>query len=178
MRIRSGRHIAGARALDEEMIFNSISDWLLEQEHKKKPAVFLLEWLSVFAFAVVFWTILFYEFETSLRSTATATAISALYACGFVYLRLFPLTRCKKCDSLLPLARKEIGRRHIRDKEKCLEIEHGGEEYWGHFIDLYHRIYRVDIVKFRCRRCHAVWEEVEHVPASDFSLVRTINVKD
>lgn len=160
------------------MIFDSISDWLLEQEHKKKPAVFLLEWFFTFAFAVTFWTVLFYEFEASIRSTAVAATISVLYACGFVYLRLLPLTRCKKCNSPLPLARKEIGRRHIHDEEKCLEIEHGGEEYWGHFIDLYHRIYRMDIVKFRCRRCHAMWEEVEQVPASGFRLVRTINVKD
>src|SRR5574337_1850362 len=109
------------------MIFNSISDWLLEQEHKKKPAVFLLEWFFTFAFAVTFWTVLFYEFETSIRSTAVATTISMLYACSFVYIRLLPLTRCKKCNSPLPLARKEIGRRHIHNEEKCLEIEHARE---------------------------------------------------
>ena len=160
------------------MIFNSIPDWLIEQERKKPHSIFLLEWLSTFAVIFLFWNFLFFKLENSLRSTAAAATISALYACGFVYLRIYPITRCKKCHSLLPLIRKEIGRRHIHDEEKCLEIEHGGEDYWKHFIDLYHRIYRVELVKFRCRRCKAVWEEVEQAPASEYKFVRTIDVKD
>ena len=160
------------------MLFKSVSDWLLEQEHKKKFPIFLLEWLSIFVFASLFWAFLFHELESSIQATVAVAAVSVLYACAFVYPRLFPLTGCKKCNSLLPLVRKEIGRRHTRDEEKCLEIEHGGDEYWGHFIDLYYRIYRVDIVKFRCRRCHAVWEELERVPASNYKMIRRINVKD
>jgi hypothetical protein len=160
------------------MIFNSIPDWLIEQEHKKKPSIFLLEWVSTFAFAFLFWIILFTELEYSSRSVTAAATISSLYACGFVYLRIFPITRCKKCHSLLPLVRQEIGRRHIHDEEKCLEIERGGVEYWGHFIDIYNRIYRTDIVRFRCRRCKAVWEEVEQSPASKYRFVRSIKVKD
>src|SRR5271157_3857995 len=89
------------------MIFKSVSDWLLEQEHKKKPAIFLLEWLSIFVFAALFWAFLFQDIETSVRSTAVVS-ISILYACGFVYIRLFPLTKCKKCNSLLPLSRKKL----------------------------------------------------------------------
>jgi hypothetical protein len=160
------------------MIFNSIPDWLKEQERKKGHSIFLLEWASIFAFAFLFWTFLFLELENSFRLTPAAASISILYACGLVYLRIFPITRCKKCNSLLPLVREEVGRRRIHDEEKCLEIEHGGEEYWGHFIDLYYRIYHVDVVRFHCRRCKAVWEEVEQAPASDYKFVRTIEVKD
>jgi len=163
--------------LDEAMIIKSIRDWLKEQEQKNR-SIFLVEWVSAFALALVFWTILFYEVQISLWSTAAATIISALYACVFIYLRLFPITRCRKCKSLLPLVREEVSRRHIHDEEKCLEIERGGEDYWQHFIDLYYRIYRVEIVKFRCRRCHRMWEEVERSPASDFKFVRTISIKD
>jgi uncharacterized protein with PIN domain len=160
------------------MIFNSIRDWLKELERKKTTAIFLLEWLSTFAVAFLFWNFLFFELENSIRSTSAAATISALYACGFVYLRLYPITRCKKCNSLLPLVREEIGRRRIHDEEKVLEIEHGGEDYWRHFIDLYYRIYRVELVRFRCKRCKAVWEEVEQNPASEYKFVRTIDVKD
>ena len=159
------------------MIFKSVSDWLLEQERKKKSAIFLLEGLSIFVFAALFWAFLFQDLETSVRSTAVVS-ISMLYACGFVYIRLFPLTKCKKCKSPLPLAKEEVSRRYARDMETCLEIEHGGEEYWGHFIDLYYRIYHVDIVRFRCRRCHAVWDEMEWVPVAKYKMIRRINVKD
>ena len=159
------------------MIIKSIPDWLKEQE-QKNHSIFLLEWVSTFAFALVFWTILFYEVETSFWSTAAAATASALYACGFIYPRIFPITRCKKCNSLLPLIKVEIGRRHIHDEERCTEIERGGEDYWGHFIDIYNRIYHVEIVRFRCRRCHRVWEEVEQSPASNFKFVRTISIKD
>ena len=160
------------------MDFNSIPDWLKEQEHKKSHSIFLLEWVSTFAFAFLFWYFLFLALENSFRSISAAATMSALYACGFVYLRIYPITRCKKCTSLLPLVRKEIGRRYIHDEEKCLEIEHGGEDYWRHFIDLYCRVYRVDIVRFRCRRCKAEWDEMEQASASEYRFVRTIEVKD
>jgi hypothetical protein len=87
------------------MIFNSIPDWLKEQERKKTITIFLLEWLSTFAVAFLFWNFLLFELENSFRSTSAAAAISALYACGFVYLRLYPITRCNKCNSPLPLIR-------------------------------------------------------------------------
>jgi hypothetical protein len=159
-------------------MFNLIPDWLTEQERKKNPSIFLLEWLSAFAVTFPFWTFLFFKLENSFRLIPAAAAISALYACGFVYLRIYPVTHCKKCTSLLPLVKVEIGRRHIHDEEKCKEIERGGEDYWQHFIDLYNRIYRVDIVKFRCLRCKAVWEEVEQNPVSKYRFIRTITVKD
>jgi hypothetical protein len=137
-----------------------------------------LEWISTFAAAFLFWNFLFYELINSYMSAPAAAAVSALYACGLVYSRLYPVTRCRKCSSLLPLVREEISRRHVHDEEKCVETERGGVEYGEHFIDLYNRVYQVDIVKFRCVKCKATWEEVEHSPASDYRFVRTITVKD
>lgn len=160
------------------MLLDSISHWLIEQEHKKNLSFFALEWLSTFAVAFLFWNFLFIELKNSYMSTPAAAAISFLYACGFVYSRIYPVTHCKKCKSLLPLVREEINRRHIHDEEKCVEVERGGVEYPEHFIDLYNRIYRVDIVRFRCVKCKATWEEVEQNPASDYRFVRSIKVKD
>ena len=163
--------------MDGEMVFKSIPDWLKEQE-QKNHSFFLLEWISTFAFALVFWITLFFKLEISFWSIAAAATTSALYASGFIYLRAFPITRCKKCNSMLPLVREEISRRRIHDEERCLEIERGGEDYYQHFIDIYNRIYHVEIVRFRCRRCHRAWDEVEQSPASKYRFVRTITVKD
>jgi len=106
-----------------------------------------------------------------------AAAVASVYASGLVYLRLIKETGCKKCKSLLPLSREEIAHRHVHDEEHCLEIEHGGVEWDQHFIDLYTRIYRVEVVRFRCRRCHTTWDEVEQFPITDYKLVRTIDLK-
>ncbi len=159
------------------MIVISIRDWLAEQEHKKHPFVFLLEWFSIFAFGLLFWTIVFFEIHTSIGSVAAAAAVSFVYASGLVYLRLLQLTACKKCNSPLAFSQEEIGRRHIRDTEKCVEIERGGDEWYEHFIDLYSRRTRLELVKYRCRRCHAIWEEVKEFPLTDYELVRTIDLK-
>jgi hypothetical protein len=59
-----------------------------------------------------------------------------------------------------------------------VEIEHGGVEWTEHYIDIYSRIYRIEIVRYRGRRCRRVWEEQETAPISDFRLVRTINLKE
>jgi hypothetical protein len=160
------------------MIVTSVRVWLAEQEHKKNPSIFLLEWFAIFAVALLFWTIVFFEIRTSMRSVAMATAVASLYASALVYLRLYKLTACRKCNSPLAFSQEEIARRHVRDAEKCVEIEHGGEEWCEHFVDLYARQYRVEIIKFRCRRCHATWEEERDSPLSDYELVRTINLKD
>ena len=160
------------------MIFRSIPEWLREQEQKRNRSIFLLEWILVFACAFPFWIVLLLKLEKSIGSIAAAALTSIVYACGFVYVRLHPLTNCKKCHSPLPLLRQEVARRHVRDEEQCLEIVRGGEEYWGHFIEIYNRIYRIEVVRFRCVKCKAVWEELEHRPASDYEYVRTIRVKD
>ena len=156
------------------MIFHSLPEWLREQEQKKNRSIFLLEWILAFACALLFWIVLFLKLEKTIGSIAAAALISTIYACGFVYVRLHPLTNCNKCHTLLPLVRKEIDRRHLRDEEKCVEIVRGGEEYWGHFIEIYNRVYRVEMVRFRCVKCKAVWDEVEHLPASKYKYVRTM----
>jgi hypothetical protein len=160
------------------MILHSIPEWLREQEQKRNRSIFLLEWMLVFACALLFWIVLFLKLERSIWSIPAAALMSALYACGFVYVRLHPLTNCRKCRSPLPLIRKEIDRRHLRDEEQCLEIVRGGEEYCGHYIEIYNRVYRVEMVRFRCVQCKAVWDEVEHLPVSKYEYVRTIMVKD
>ncbi len=160
------------------MIVASFRDWLVEQEHRKSPAVFLLEWLSIFVVTLLFWTIVFFQMRVSVASMSLAAAVASVYASGFVYIRLLKLTACKKCSSPLLFSRQEIGSRYVREVEKCLELEHGGEEWYEHFIDIYTRKYRVEVVKYRCRRCRATWEEVIELPASDYRWVRTIKLKD
>jgi membrane protein implicated in regulation of membrane protease activity len=160
------------------MFVTPFRDWLGEQERKGRPLTFLLEWLSIFAVALLFWIVLFLEVGTSFWSLAAAAALSSVYASGFVYVRLLQLTTCEKCKSPLALSQQVIGKRTVHQEEKCLEIEHGGEEWYGHFIDLYSRQYRVEIVKYRCRWCHSIWERVTIEPVDDYVLVRTIELKD
>jgi hypothetical protein len=160
------------------MVVSSFRDWLAEQERKRGSLVFLLEWLGVFLCALFFWTILILEIRPSVWSLAPAAAISSVYASGTVYVRLLKATACRKCHSSLAFSQEIVGRRHVRDVEKCVEIERGGQQWYGHFIDLYARRYRIEIIKYRCRRCHAIWEETTAVPDSDYELIRTIDVKD
>ena len=135
------------------------------------------EWLSIFAFGLLFWTMVFFEIHASIKSVAAAAAVSCVYSSSLVYLRLWQLTACKKCTILLAFSRREMGRRHVRDAERCLEIERGGDEWYEHFIDLYSRQVRVEIVRYHCRRCRATWEEVQEFPLTDYELVRTIDLK-
>jgi len=160
------------------MLITPFRDWLVEQENRRGPLFFLLEWLMIFAIALAFWVTLLLEIHSSLWSVAAAAAVSSLYASGFVYIRLLRLSACRKCHTPLALSQQEIGRRYVHEMEKCLEIERGGEEWYGHFIDLYSRQYRVEIVKYRCRRCNRVWEKITEEPAADYELVRTIDIKD
>jgi hypothetical protein len=160
------------------MLITPFRDWIAEQENKRGPHFFLLEWLIVFAIAMAFWAILLLELHRSPWSVAGAAAISSLYASGLVYIRLLRLSACGKCHSPLALSQQEIGRRYVRERERCLEIERGGEQWYGHFIDLYSRRYHVEIVKYRCRRCNRIWEHLTEEPAGDYELLRTINLKD
>ncbi len=160
------------------MFVTPFGDWLTEHEHSRGPLFFLLEWLIIFAIALTFWTVLLLEIRRSLWGVAAAVAISSLYASAFLCIRLLGQSTCRKCRSPLAISQQEIGRRHVQDRERCLEIERGGEEWYGHCIDLYSRRYRTEIVKYRCRRCHRVWELTIEEPAGDYVLVRTIDVKD
>jgi hypothetical protein len=153
-------------------------DWLAEQENRRGPAFFLLEWLIVFSGSLVFWVILLLEVQHSPWSLAAALAVSSVYASCAIYLRVSSFRACTRCHASLAVNRVEIGRRCVRERERCLEIERGGEEWYGHFIDLYTRTYRVEIVKYRCRRCNRVWEQTIEEPVCDYQLVRTIDVKD
>ncbi len=160
------------------MLVTPFGDWLAEQEHRRGPLFFLLEWLIMFAISLSFWMVLLLEIQSSLWGVAAAVGISSLYASACLYTRLLGRATCRKCHSPLAISQQEIGRRHVQDRERCLEIERGGEEWYGHCIDLYSRHYRVEIVKYQCRRCCRVWEQTVEEPAGDYVFVRTIDVKD
>lgn len=154
----------------------SIFAWLKEQEKRRRPFIFVSEWAFIFAVAGAIWTGTLSVWQHAPPSNALVIAASAFYATAIVYPRLFNLTRCRKCYSLLPLRRHEIDRQHVRDREECTEFEWGGETWGGHFIQLYRRTYDVEKVRLRCRRCHAVWQELEEFATSGYELVRTIDL--
>jgi hypothetical protein len=160
------------------MLVTPFRDWLAEQERRRGLLFFLLEWLMIFAAALAFWTVLLLQIHRSTWSVAAAAAISSLYASFSIYIRFLRLSVCRKCHSPLALTQRVIGHRYVQERERCLEIERGGQEWYGHFIDLYTRHYRVEVVKYRCRRCNRVWEQSTEEPAGNYELVRTIEVKD
>jgi hypothetical protein len=158
------------------MLGNSIWDWFLKQEHRMNPAIFVLEWVSIFIPAFFFWTVVFSRLQASHPSLAEVGTVSAFYGSAVVYFRLLRETGCKKCHSLLPLQVEEVSRRHVRDEERTLEVERGGEAWGKHFLDVYVRIYEVAIVRLRCRRCQAVWDETKISPSSGYRRVRTLDL--
>ncbi len=145
-------------------------------EMKHKASLYLLEWIFASVLASFFWTAVLFKLQGLLPSAATVGTISAFYGSAFVYVRLLQETGCKKCHSLLPFRREEMSRQHVRDEEQCMEVERGGEAWEQHYLDVYARVHRVEIVKFRCRRCHAVWDETQRMPASGYRRVRTIDI--
>lgn len=153
-------------------------DWLDEQEHKRPPLVFFAEWALVFALALPFWVVILLEIQGRGWSLAGSIAFASLYASGMVYVRLLKVAPCRKCGAPLSLTQETLGRRTIHQIEKCIEIERGGEEWYGHFLDIYSRRYSVEIVKYRCRWCGRVWDERVEDAAEQYKLVRTIEVKD
>lgn len=155
---------------------NSIWNWFVSQEQRMNPAVFLVEWVLVFLPAWFFWTVVLSRLQGPHPSLATVGAISAFYGSAFVYLRLLKETGCKKCHSLLPFLSAEVSRRPVRDEELIMETEHGGEAWSRHYLNLYIRTYRVEVVRFRCRRCHAIWEETRRTSASGYRRARTIDL--
>jgi hypothetical protein len=155
-----------------------IDDWLAVQEHKRAHAIFLIEWLSLFALAWMFWSVMFFSAPGSVPPGLAATLVAGLYATCMIYGRLLRATGCKKCNSPLPFLRKEIGRRHMRDEEDCLEIQYGAEEYGQHTVQVYCRIMRNDVVSYRCRHCDQVWEEKVQLPGTGYKLVRRVDVDE
>ncbi len=155
---------------------SSLSTWISEQETKRRPLVFIAEFLFVFALAAVIWTATLSMWEHRQPSMVLVALVSGFYGTAIVYPRLFNATSCQKCHSLLPLLREELDRQHVRDREDCVEVERGGEAWGQYSLQLYQRTLRVDRVRFRCRRCRRTWEQMEESPASDYQLVRTIHV--
>ncbi len=154
----------------------SISAWLSEQEKQRRPAVFIAEWLVLFALAGAIWTGILARWLMARPSGPLVIAVASFYASAIVYTRLFNVTRCLKCRSPLPLLRRETDRQHVRDMERCVEVESGGEEWGVHFLTLYRRSYSVDKVHYECRRCHAVWQAMEESATSDYERVRRIDL--
>ncbi len=152
--------------------------WLAVQEYKKNHSIFVVEWMSVFAIAWLFWAVMFFSVPGSLPPGLAATIVSALYASGVVYGRLLQVTGCRKCASPLPLMRQEIDRRHLRDEEQCVEIEYGGSEWDRHFVHVYCRVRRTDIVTFRCRSCQQKWEQKIELPGSGYKLAQRMDLKN
>ena len=157
---------------------NQFQDWLTIQEHKKNHSIFLMEWLSIFTMAWFFWSLMFFGAPGSVPPGLAATLISLLYATCLVYGRLLHATGCRKCASPLPFMRQEIGRRHLRDAEKCVECEYGGEGWDQHFVHVYCKVSRSDVVTFRCIHCDQVWEEKVELPGSGYQLVRRIDLTE
>ena len=136
----------------------------------------VLEWIMVCLLAAIFWTGVLFKLRGSYPSIGTVGVVSAFYGSAFLYVRLLQDTGCKKCHSLFPFVREEVGRRHVRDEEQCKESERGGEAWGQHYLDVYARVQHVEIVKFRCRRCHAVWDVTQKMPATAYRRVRTIDI--
>ncbi len=154
-----------------------LEDWLTLQEHRRSHSIFLVEWMSVFLIAWLFWSLMFFSAPGSVPPGLAATLISGLYATCMVYGRLMKATGCKKCSSPLPFMRKEIGRRHLRDQEQCVEIEYGGDEWDEHFVHVYCKVSRSDIITYRCRQCDQIWEEKIELPGSGYKLIRRMELK-
>ncbi len=114
------------------MLITPFRDWLVEQEDKRGPLFFLLEWLMIFAAALAFWISVLLQIHSLPWSAVEAAAASSVYAAAFIYLRLCGRSACRTCHSPLALSQQEMGRRHIQDRERCVEIERGGEEWYGH----------------------------------------------
>lgn len=154
---------------------NPFQNWLEIQERKRNHTFFIAEWLSIFLIAWLFWCVLFFGAPGSVPPGLAATLIAGLYASAIVYGRLMAVTGCRKCSCPLPFMRQEIGRRHLRDEEHCVEIAYGGEEWGQHMIQVYCKICRADIVSFRCRRCNQMWEEKVELPGTGYRLVRRVD---
>jgi hypothetical protein len=153
-------------------------NWLTVQEHKKNHSIFIVEWVSIFVLAWFFWSLMFFSAPGSVPPGLAATFIAGLYASSLVYGRLLRATGCRKCTTPLPFMRQEIGRRHLRDEEECMEIQYGGPEWDQHFVHVYCRVRRADIVTFRCHHCQQVWEEKIELPGSAYKLIKRMELKN
>ncbi len=150
-------------------------NWLQILEYRKNHLIFLVEWLVIFAIAWIFWTVIFIAAPGSAPAGLIATLVALLYATSIVYGRMMKTTGCRKCASPWPLVRKEMGRRHMRDEEHCIEVEYGGEEYGQHLVQVYCKVIRADMVTYSCRQCGQTWEERVELPGTGYKMVRRID---
>lgn len=155
----------------------SLDSWLVTLERQKNHSVFLVEWMSVFAIAWLFWSLMFFAAPGTIPPSVAATVLAGLYATGLIYGRVLRATGCKKCHSALPFMRQEVGRRHLPEQEDCIELEYGGAEWDVHFVQVYCRVLRSDIVTYHCRRCDQTWEEKVQLPRSGYRLVRRMDIR-
>ncbi len=155
---------------------NPFQDWLRILEHRKNHLIFLVEWLAIFMLAWVFWFVIFLEAPGSVPPGLIATLVAFLYATCVVYLRMLRTTGCKKCGSPWPFLRTEVGRRHMRDEEHCVELEYGGDEFGRHMLQVFCKIIRADTVAYRCKHCGQMWEEWVELPGSGYKVVRRIDL--
>jgi hypothetical protein len=153
------------------MLRDPFEEWLSTQEYKRSHLIFLVEWLAIFAAGWLFWSVLFILAPGSVAPGLAATFVSGLYATCLLYGRLLRVTGCRRCASPMPFMRREIGRRHLRGREQCKELEYGGEEWGRHYVRTYCKVVRTDFVTYRCHKCDQVWEEKVEVPISGYRPV-------
>lgn len=154
---------------------NPFQSWLSVQERRRSHIVFLVEWISIFAIAWLFWSFMFRLAPGSVAPGTAALAIAALYATSVIYGRLLRATGCRKCANPLPFLRAEVGRHRLPDQEDCLEVQYGAEEYGQELMQVYCRVVRTDMVTYHCRRCGQMWEERVQLPGPGYQLVRRID---
>ena len=152
-------------------------DWLTTQEYKRSYAIFLVEWLAIFAIAWLFWWVMFFGGRGSVAPELAATITSGLYATCIIYGRLLRVTGCRKCGNPMPFMRREIVRRHLHDQEDCIELEYGGDEWDQHFVHVYCKVIRADMVTYCCRKCEQVWQEKVELPGPGYKRVDNIDLK-
>ena len=84
---------------------NSFQNWLTIQEHRKGHSIFLVEWLSLFAMAWLFWILMFFNAPGSVPPGLAATLIAILYASCLVYGRLLRATSLDELKQSIRLER-------------------------------------------------------------------------
>jgi hypothetical protein len=151
--------------------------WLTRLEHRRTHSIFLVEWLAIFTIAWLFWVLMFEWAPGSIPPGLAATLVSGLYATCLIYGRVLRVTGCRKCNNPMPFLRREVGRWHLPDHEECIELDYGGDEWDRHFVHVYCKVARADIVAYRCRKCDQLWEEKIELPGSGYKLVRRTEMK-
>jgi hypothetical protein len=160
------------------MTYHSIADWFTEREQKMKPLAFMIEWVFMFILALMACALFFFSQGKLAETAMVSTAISALLACVFVYVRMFKATGCDKCGSPLPLLREEVDRKHIRDARKFLELARSWSQGPASMADIYSKICRIEKVRFRCKRCKHEWAEEQQTSLSMYRFHHSINLND